>query len=198
VRVVVATRNRDKARELGAMLHLPELELRTLDDYPGGEPVEETGSTLEDNARLKALAALRHTGIASIADDTGLEVDALGGAPGVHAARFAGPGARYADNIALLLERLQGVPAKERTARFRTVCLACFADGTEAIGEGVLEGRITTAPRGHGGFGYDPVFEVAGMDRTLAELDASEKNALSHRARAVKALVERLMPRLRA
>src|SRR5206468_2467100 len=131
----------------------------------------ETGSSLIENARLKALAAMRHTGLPAIADDTGLEVDALGGEPGHRAARFAGPEGDAAANLALLLARLRGTPAERRTARFRTVCVACFPDGGERVGEGVLEGRIVETPRGSAGFGYDPVFEVAGTGRTLAELD---------------------------
>jgi XTP/dITP diphosphohydrolase len=189
---VVATLNRDKGRELLALLAAPGRTLRFLYEFPGARSPEETGATLIDNARIKALAAMRHTGLAAIADDTGLEVDALGGAPGVHAARFAGPGATYADNVALLLRRLAGVPRERRGARFRTVCLAVHPDGTESIGEGVLEGRISEAPRGAHGFGYDPVFEIGEPGRTLAELDEASKNARSHRALAVRALAARL------
>src|SRR5262249_6399899 len=114
------------------------------------------------------------------------------GAPGLHTARFAGEGASDAQNIARLLERLRGVPVERRRARFRTVCLACFPDGQERVGEGVLEGAITEAPRGSGGFGYDPVFEVAGLGRTLAEIGEVEKNAISHRSRAARALARLL------
>lgn len=191
---VLATFNRDKGRELAALLAAPGRDLRFLYEFPGAVAVEETGDTLLANARLKAAAAVRHTGLAAIADDTGLEVDALGGAPGHRAARFAGPAATYADNVALLLERLRGVPAERRTARFRTVCVALQPDGSEQVGEGVLEGRITDAPRGDQGFGYDPVFEVAGSRFTLAELDEGAKNRLSHRARAAAALTARLGP----
>src|SRR5262249_26958745 len=153
---------------------------------------EETGATLLENATLKAEAALRFTGLPAIADDTGLEVDALGGAPGVHAARFAGPDATYADNVRLLLERMRGVPAERRAARFRTVCVACFPDGRTLVGEGAVEGRIAVAPRGAAGFGYDPVFELPGPGKTFAELSASEKNRVSHRARAARALAAQL------
>lgn len=189
---VLATFNRDKGRELAALLAAPGRDLRLLFELPGAVAAEETGDTLLANARLKAEAAVRHTGLPAIADDTGLEVDALGGAPGHHAARFAGPGATCADNVALLLERLRGVPAERRSARFRTVCVARFPDGREEISEGVLEGRITAAPRGDHGFGYDPVFEVAGSRFTLAELDQGEKNRLSHRARAAAELAKRI------
>jgi XTP/dITP diphosphohydrolase len=128
------------------------------------------------------------TGLPAIADDTGLEVDALNGAPGVHAARYAGPAARYADNVAKLLRELSGVPAERRTARFRTVCVAAWPDGTELCVDGVLQGTITEVPRGTNGFGYDPVFVPKGETRTYAELTDAEKNAISHRARAVRAL----------
>jgi XTP/dITP diphosphohydrolase len=192
MRLVLATRNPDKARELAALLDRPGLELIALASWPGAPSPEETGSTLVENARIKAAAAVRLTGSAAVADDTGLEVDALSGAPGVHAARYAGPDASHADNIALLLERLSGVPPARRGARFRCVCLALWPDGSERVGEGVLEGRITETPRGRHGFGYDPVFQVAGTGSTLAELTESEKNALSHRARAAHALLARL------
>jgi XTP/dITP diphosphohydrolase len=189
---VLATFNRDKGRELAVLLGAPGRRLRLLHDFPGAVAVEESGDTLIANARLKADAAVRATGLPAIADDTGLEVDALGGEPGHRAARFAGPAATYADNVALLLERLRGVPAGRRTARFRTVCVARFPDGREIEAEAVLEGRITEAPRGERGFGYDPVFEVAGSRFTLAELGEDEKNRISHRARAANALAARL------
>ena len=188
---VLATFNRDKARELVPLLAGAGVTLRTLADFPGATAPEEDAATLLDNARIKARAALALTGLPSIADDTGLEVDALDGAPGVHSARFAGPGAIYDDNVRLLLARLAGVPGARRTARFRTVCVAAFPDGRETIGEGTLEGRIADAPRGNEGFGYDPVFELPD-GRTLAELPAAEKNAISHRSRAVHDLAERL------
>lgn len=190
--IVLATFNRDKGRELRVLLAAPGRRLRDLSDFPGASVPAETGTTLLENARLKAEAAVRLTGLPAIADDTGLEVDALDGAPGHRAARFAGPGAGDAENLALLLERMKAVPPGRRTARFRTVCVACFPDGSERVGEGVLEGLITEAPRGAGGFGYDPVFEVAGLGRTLAELDDAGKNALSHRARAAVALARLL------
>ena len=195
MKLVLATFNRDKARELLALLDLPGLELETLADIPGAVAPEETGATLLANATSKAEAALHLTGLPAIADDTGLEVDALDGAPGVHAARFAGPGATYADNVRLLLERMRGVPAERRGARFRTVCVAAFPGGERRIGEGVVEGRITEAPRGAQGFGYDPVFEVAALGRTFAELTHEEKSAISHRARAVRAVAEQLRAR---
>ena len=191
-RYVLATFNRDKARELEALLALPGLTLVSLAEFPGAVAPEETGATLLENALLKARAAQALAGLPAVADDTGLEVDALGGAPGIHASRFAGPGATYADNVRLLIERLEGVPLERRGARFRTVCVALFGDGTRVVGEGVLEGRITVAPRGSHGFGYDPVFELPALGLTLAELPAEEKNGISHRARAARDLARRL------
>ena len=194
---VLATFNRDKARELEALLAGAGITLRTLADFPDASAPVEDGETLLENARIKAQAALAVTRMPAIADDTGLEVGALGGEPGVHAARFAGPGATYDDNVRLLLERMKGVPAERRGARFRTMCVALFPDGREVIGEGVLEGRILEQARGSGGFGYDPVFALPD-GRTLAELTPAEKNGLSHRARAVRDLAEKLAAATRA
>jgi len=191
-RFIVATFNRDKAAELHALLALPGIELVALADWPGAEPPEETGATLLENARIKARAAVAVTGLPAIADDTGLEVDALNGAPGVHAARYAGPAAKYADNVAKLLRELSGVPAARRTARFRTVCVAAWPDGRELQAEGVLEGVIEEAPRGTHGFGYGPIFRLAGESRTFAELSDDERNAISHRGNAVRALASAL------
>ena len=194
-RFVLATFNRDKVRELRALLAVPEIEIVPWSDFPGAEPPHESGASLEENALLKARAAARHTGLPAIADDTGLEVEALGGEPGVRAARFSGPGATYASNVALLLRRMRGVAPGLRGARFRTVCAAVFPGGGETLAEGVLEGRIAEAPRGAHGFGYDPVFEPMGAARTLAEMSPAEKNAISHRARAARAWAERLRER---
>ncbi|HEY6193776.1 MAG TPA: RdgB/HAM1 family non-canonical purine NTP pyrophosphatase [Candidatus Eisenbacteria bacterium] len=191
-RFVVATFNRDKASELGALLALAGVTLVPLADWPGAGPPEETGSTLLENARLKARAAAALTGLPAIADDTGLAVDALGGAPGVRAARYAGPVATYAENVAKLLRDLAGVPPARRTARFQTVCVAAWPDGRELSADGVLEGVIVESPRGANGFGYDPVFAPLGELRTYAEMTDAEKNAMSHRARAVRALGEKL------
>jgi XTP/dITP diphosphohydrolase len=195
VHFVIATFNLDKARELQELLAMDGATFTCLRDFPGASAPAETGTTLEENALAKARAALRQTGKASFADDTGLEVDALGGRPGVYTARFAGPDASYADNVRRMLEVLTGVAPADRGARFRTVCAVCMPDGREVVAEGVLEGRITESPRGAGGFGYDPIFEVSGSGRTLAEMPAEEKHALSHRGRAVQALIRRLAGR---
>ena len=193
---VLATFNRGKLGELSALLADTGITLTALGDLPGAVSPPETAATLIDNAREKARAALAFSGQPAIADDTGLEVDALGGRPGVHSARYAGPEADDARNVARLLDELRAVEPARRTARFRTVMIACFPDGAEIVAEGVLEGVITSGPRGTGGFGYDPVFELPALDRTLAELSAAEKNGLSHRARAAIELKRRLFERV--
>lgn len=185
-RLVAATKNADKAREVRAVLAVvaPGVELVQGADWPD---VEESGDTLEENALLKARAVAAATGLPSLADDTGLEVDALNGEPGVHTARFAGPNAGYAANRRALLAALEGV--SDRRARFRTVVALVVPDGAEVLAEGVLEGHITASERGSGGFGYDPVFEVEGQ--TLAEMGEDHKNRISHRALALAALAGR-------
>jgi XTP/dITP diphosphohydrolase len=195
--LVLATANADKAKEIVAIMLEVAGESVSLRARPSDVPdVEETGETLEDNARLKARALVRATGLAAVADDTGLEVEALGGAPGVYTARFAGPDATYADNVDKLLAELASAradTAAARRARFRTVALACFPDGTEMVGHGEVEGTIATAPRGSQGFGYDPVFVPDGVEgRTYAEMTITEKSALSHRGRAFRALASSL------
>ncbi|HYM81683.1 MAG TPA: RdgB/HAM1 family non-canonical purine NTP pyrophosphatase [Candidatus Limnocylindria bacterium] len=192
IEIVLATFNRDKARELKAVLDLPGVTFRALYEFSGASVPPESGTTLLENARLKAEAAARLTGLTAIGDDTGLEVDALDGAPGIFAACFAGIGATNTDNVNLLLEKLNGLGPERRTARFRTVIVAVRPGRPEAVGEGVLEGWITAAPRGQRGFGYDPVFEITELGRTLAELSPAEKNQISHRAKAAHELVRKL------
>jgi XTP/dITP diphosphohydrolase len=187
VRLVLASANPDKAREIAAILEGHELLPRPA-DVPD---VDETGVTLEENARLKAAALVEATGEPAVADDTGLEVFALDGAPGVYSARYAGEGATYADNVAKLVASLDGVA--DRRARFRTVALARFPDGREVLAEGVVDGTIATTARGDRGFGYDPVFVPdEGDGRTFAEMTSDEKHAVSHRGRAFRALGEAL------
>lgn len=186
-RLVVASKNPDKISEIEEILRslsLTDEIVRGL-DWPD---IEETGRTLKENALIKARAVAEFTGLPVVADDTGLEVDALGGGPGVNTARYAGPGASYEDNVVRLLESMEGV--EDRTARFRTVVALVMPDGVEVTAEGSVEGVITKERRGGGGFGYDPVFEVDGQ--TLAEMTAEDKNALSHRARALRALAASL------
>ena len=190
---VLATANPDKAAEITEILGNG-FELLPRPAEVG--EVTENGTTLLANARLKAGAIVAATGRPAIADDTGLEVDGLGGRPGVHTARFAGAGATYAGNVAKLLVELEGKRGPARRARFRTVALALWPDGREVAAEGVVEGTIAEAARGEGGFGYDPVFVPDGSDdRTFAELAAESpaaKHGLSHRGRAFKALALRL------
>jgi XTP/dITP diphosphohydrolase len=190
-RAVLATANPDKAREIRDILAEAGL-AAGLAPRPADVPdVDETGDTLEDNARLKAVALCDATGLPAVADDTGLTVDALDGRPGVHSARYAGPDATYADNVAKLLGELDGVAPPARTARFVTVAIVRWPDGREMVASGTVEGMIATQPRGDAGFGYDPVFvPEEGDGRTFAEMSASAKHALSHRGRAFRALAD--------
>jgi XTP/dITP diphosphohydrolase len=182
-RLVVASKNPDKVAEIEEVLASTGVTAEIVRglDWP---EVAETGETLEANALLKARAVMGSVGLPAVADDTGLEVAALNGAPGVWTARFAGEQATYSDNVARLLTELEGV--EDRRARFRTAVALAMPDGEELVAEGVLDGVIARMPRGLGGFGYDPVFEVDG--RTLSEMGVAEKNTLSHRARALRSL----------
>ena len=187
LRVIVASKNPDKVREVEAVLDSLDLPIELVRgaDWPD---VEETEDTLEGNALLKAVSDVEATGIAAIADDTGLEVVALGGGPGVHTARYASPDASYADNVEKLLADLEGVA--DRSARFRTV-IAMVSPGAETvIVEGVMDGEIGHEPKGSNGFGYDPLFVVRG--RTYAEMADDEKNEISHRAKALRALADQM------
>lgn len=187
MKVVLATANLDKAAELKLLLAGFDVVPRP----PEIAEVDETADTLEGNARLKAVAVTDATGEVAVADDTGLEVEALGGRPGVRTSRFAGEHATYADNVSKLLKELGD--ATDRRARFLTVALARFPDGRELVATGVVEGRIAGTPRGGNGFGYDPVFVPdEGDGRTFAEMTPDEKHALSHRGRAVRALAQKL------
>lgn len=186
---VLATANRDKAAEIAALMggsvallprpaHVPE--------------VDETGDTLVENARIKAVALVSATGLPAIADDTGLEVEALGGAPGVYSSRYAGEGATYDDNVNKLLSDLAPL-SEPRRARFRTVAIAVWPDGREVVAEGRVDGTIATERRGTNGFGYDPVFVPDGHGgRTYAEMALEEKNSASHRGLAFRALLREL------
>jgi len=188
LRVVCASANSDKVAEIEALLDgVVELLPRPA-DVPD---VVEDADTLEGNARLKAAAICAATGMPAVADDTGLEVSALDGEPGVYTARFAGEHATYADNRAKLIESLAG--SEDRAARFRTVALLLRPDGTEVVAEGVCDGVIPTSERGGRGFGYDAVFQpLDGDGRTFAEMSEAEKHAISHRGRAFRALAQRL------
>ena len=193
MKVVLASSNPGKLEELRALLAPAGLDIVSQDAY-GVEQPEETGLTFVENALVKARAACAATGLPALADDSGVVVDALGGAPGVRSARYGGAGASDADNVAKLLEALAGVDAPDRGAAF--VCAIVYLrhahDPCPIVCEGVWRGRILDAPRGAGGFGYDPVFFVDELGRTAAELTRTEKNAVSHRGQALARLLERL------
>lgn len=190
---VLASANAGKLNELNALLEHSGIRLRPQSEF-GLQEVEETGLTFVENALLKARAATAGSGLPAIADDSGLEVDALDGEPGIRSARYAGRQGDDQANNALLLERLAGLPAAQRSARFRCVIvsLAHPADPAPLICEGIWEGAIAEHPSGRRGFGYDPLFVPRGMDMTAAELDAAEKNRLSHRGQALRKLMEGL------
>ncbi|HEY3196568.1 MAG TPA: XTP/dITP diphosphatase [Nitrospirales bacterium] len=183
--LVLATRNQHKVTEITGMLADFGIQVRSLAEFPCAPEVIEDGTTYEENALKKARSAAAFTGKPSLADDTGLEVDALDGQPGVHAARYAGEHCNFEDNIRKLLAALKGVPKERRAARFVCVMALVMPDGREELVRGELEGRITEEPAGAGGFGYDPVFFSLQAKKTLAELTADEKNRISHRRRAL-------------
>ncbi len=185
--LVLATRNQHKVRELENLLGGLDLKILTMEDFPMIGEVVEDQETLEGNARKKAREVFRQANLPTLADDTGLEVYYLNGAPGVFSARFAGPGASYSDNCRKLLTAMRGVPARRRNAQFRCV-LAFAANEVDRIVEGTVFGNIIEFPRGSGGFGYDPLFVPAGHNETLAEMQFAKKNEMSHRALALQAI----------
>lgn len=185
-RVLLATGNRKKAREVKQLLADVGADFICLADLPGAPRIAENGATFLENAEKKARVCARVTGLITVGEDSGLEVDALDGAPGVLSARFAGEGATDAENVARLLELLRHIPAGQRTARFKCAVAIVAPDGTARTAEGACEGSITFAPRGEGGFGYDPVFVPAGGALTLAEIDLVTKGAVSHRGIALR------------
>jgi XTP/dITP diphosphohydrolase len=192
-RIVLASNNPGKVTEIGQLLTDEDIEVLPQSEF-GAPEAEETGLTFVENAILKARNAAHFAGLPAIADDSGIEVDALKGAPGIYSARFAGNGASDADNLQKLLKALKDIPAAERTARFQ--CLMVYMrhenDPTPLICQGTWEGRILFEPRGSGGFGYDPVFYVPTHDCASAELAPEEKNRLSHRGQALRQLVAAL------
>ena len=190
-RLAIATTNAGKVREIVDICASWPVEWVTSADA-AWPVVEETGETYLENALLKARHVARELGLAALADDSGIEVDALGGDPGPRSARFAGPHATDDDNLRLLLERVRDVPAPERTARYRCVAALAWPEGREVWTEGTCEGALVLEPKGGGGFGYDPIFVPVGNARTMAELAADEKNEISHRGKAIRALRERL------
>ena len=187
MKIVLATHNYDKEIELQHSLQGLGVEICSLSEYPDIGEIEETGTTLLENSLLKAHTVYDRTGLPAIADDTGLEVDALDGAPGVYSARFSGADATYEDNVNKLLSVMEDVSDDMRSARFRTVI--SFVDEVQELWtEGFIEGRITRDPRGNMGFGYDPIFYIPRLEKTFAELSTAEKTKISHRGLALQKL----------
>ena len=195
-RLVIATTNPHKVEEFRGLLAGLPFELVSLTDVGVAADVAETGATFAENAIIKAVAYAELTGLPALADDSGLEIDAMDGAPGVYSARWAGPDVTYAARNRMLVERLAGLPEEKRGARYRcAIAVAEPSDGLLGVVEGTLEGRIAEAPAGYGGFGYDPIFLVPEVGRTVGQMSAEEKSHISHRARAALAarpLLERL------
>jgi XTP/dITP diphosphohydrolase len=193
IKLVLATHNIHKQEEMNALLADMGIVIVGLDAYPQIGDIEETGTTLIENSFIKARTVHELTGLPSLADDTGLEVDALDGAPGVYSARYAGKNPSFEDNMNKLLTELQGLPEDRRTARFRTII--SFVDGSrELFSEGIVEGIITLDTKGEDGFGYDPIFQPEGQDLTFAEMTQNEKNKISHRGRALIKMRKLLEP----
>jgi XTP/dITP diphosphohydrolase len=193
IELVVATRNRHKTREIQHILG-PEFKVRDLGAHPEVSEIRESGTSFEENAKLKALAASRQLPALVIADDSGLEVAALGGAPGICSARYAGPNATERDKIDKLFRELTRVRATQNGRRARFRCVVALARNGNLLGtfEGIVEGRIVDEVRGDSGFGYDPIFIADGFEQTFGELPPEVKNAISHRAKAIRALADRL------
>lgn len=189
MKILLATQNLGKVRELRELLVDEEIEVLSLQDISDWEDVEENGVTFADNAALKAREAVRRTGLIALADDSGLEVDALEGAPGVYSARYAGEPKDDERNNDKLLQLLETIPEDKRTARFRCALVMVTPSGEEYLTEGAVEGRILTQRRGLDGFGYDPVFYLPEFAQTMAELTLAEKNKLSHRAQAFRQVI---------
>jgi XTP/dITP diphosphohydrolase len=194
--VVLATRNAGKIAELRRILAEYDVELLGLDDFPDVPEVAETGETFEANALLKAHAVAKATGLLAVADDSGLAVAALNQMPGIFSARWSGRHGDDAANLALVLAQIGDVPDERRGAAFMCAAAAATPDGREVVAEGQLDGTLLREPRGRNGFGYDPIFVPLGGDRTTAELAADEKDAISHRGKAFRALAARLGPLL--
>ncbi|MBA65318.1 MAG: non-canonical purine NTP pyrophosphatase, RdgB/HAM1 family [Candidatus Marinimicrobia bacterium] len=191
-KIVLATHNQHKRHEMNRVLSSMGITIVGLNDFPQIGDIEETGKTLLENAFIKARKVFELTGIPSIADDTGLEVNALDGAPGLFSARYAGENPTYEDNINKLMLALEGVPKEKRNAKFRTII--AFVDfNKELHSEGIAEGVITEIPEGRDGFGYDPIFKPNNFNKTYAEMDIEQKNKISHRGRALKKMKKLLI-----
>ena len=195
MQIILATHNRGKMKEMSSILaHLP-VKLLTLDDFPQIGEIPETGETLKENAFIKAETVYQKTGLPALADDTGLEVDALDGAPGVHSSRYDGETATFEDNCRKMMQEMDGIPAEERTARFHTV-IAFVSDSGNEWTEGMVEGRILEKKKGDGGFGYDPLFYYPPLKKTFAELNSEQKNNISHRGKALRNFCQILEKRI--
>ncbi len=191
MKLVLATHNKDKCKEMQQLLQAFPLEVLSLDSFPQIGEIIEDGSTLEENALIKAREVYAQTGLPSWADDTGLEVEYLNGAPGIYSARFAGENCAYADNVNKLLQSLEGVPQSKRIAIFKTV-IAFVDENRELTTEGFVEGSVSTTAKGVGGFGYDPVFYVPELEKTYSEMTMTEKNHISHRGKAIRNMIQLL------
>ena len=195
MQIILATHNRGKMKEMSSILaHLP-VKLLTLDDFPQIGEIPETGETLKENAFIKAETVHQKTGLPALADDTGLEVVALDGAPGVHSSRYDGETATFEDNCRKMLQEMDGIPAEERTAQFHTV-IAFVSDSGNEWTEGMVEGRILEKKQGDGGFGYDPLFYYPPLKKTFAELNSEQKNNISHRGKALRNFCQILEKRI--
>jgi XTP/dITP diphosphohydrolase len=193
MKLILATRNPNKVREISGLLSSHEIKVLSLDEFPDISDIEEDGDTFRENAQKKAAIVCAETSKITLADDSGLEVDCLEGAPGVMSSRFAGENKNDQANNKKLLELMSGVPAELRTARFKCVMAIAVPDGWVYTAEGVCEGIITEEPRGHGGFGYDPLFYLPDYGKTMAELDLEAKNKISHRSRALAGAMDILL-----
>jgi len=192
IRVVIATKNEGKIKEILEIIKLNDVSFSTFEDFDNWPDVDENGSTFKENAVLKAKATLGFSGLPALADDSGLEVDALGGEPGVISARYAGDNCSTPENNTKLLNKLKGVAVSERTAQFRCVAAYFNLEGTLLVTEGICRGHIAVEPKGTGGFGYDPLFVPDGYDVTIAQLPPEEKNQISHRGKAFSAMKSKL------
>lgn len=193
MKFIIATNNKKKLREMGAILEKLGVEACSLAEAGIESDAEETGATFEENSRIKAVAAMQASGLPAIADDSGLEVDALGGEPGVYSARYGGDKCRDdVERYLYLLENMKDVPDGKRGARFVSVITCVFPDGREVSARGEIEGEILRAPRGEGGFGYDPLFYVASEGMTTSEMSQERKNEISHRAKSLEIMAKKL------
>ena len=194
MKIVLATHNKNKYIEMKNILNVFPIDIISLDEFPKIGEIVEDGTTLSENALIKAKTVYLHTGLYSWADDTGLEVDILDGQPGIFSARYAGDNCSYLDNINKLLKNMSDVPNKQRSAKFRT-SIAFVGENVELVAEGVVEGLITQKPKGVGGFGYDPVFYISEKNKTYSEMEMIEKNQISHRSKAIQNMVKLLQSR---